>query len=699
MSSPILVTKLFIPTTRPELVPRPRLIEQLNEGIHRKLTIISAPAGFGKTTLVTEWLDNIQAGDPKANLSQNKISWLSLDEGDNDPKRFLTYFIAALNQIEGTPVNIGAESLDMLQTPQLPSVDVILTPLINEIAGLSGRIVFILDDCHLIETQSIHDALIFLLDNLPPQMHLVIATREDPLLPLSRLRAQGQLTELRAADLRFTTAEAAKFLNQVMGLGLTEADIAALESRTEGWIAGLQLAAISLQGQTDTSRLIQTFTGSNRLILDYLMDEVLNQQPENIQEFLLQTSILKRLNGPLCHAVTGQGNSQTILEIIDRANLFIVPLDNERNWYRYHHLFAELLQQRLRIKSPDLIKDLHSKAVIWYEANGFLSEAIQHAFAGDDIQTAVRLIEKGSLDALERSDFGFILKAVEHIPDAVLESSPWLFVYHSWALLLTGHIAIAAPRLEHTDWLLESFSDTDEAQIKKMRGYIAGLNVQLTAWQRDYVNIRSYYDQAKIYLPDHHWIRGYCAMMMGVRCWDSGNLAAAVAFFKEADEVGAASGNKRVAVTSAIYLGHALELEGHLQQAAQVFQNAFQFAEQGNRQLPVACYLHIDLARVLYELNEVDLANQHLAKGIRQSQLLADDRIEDIAHGLMTRVNLAAGNFEQAANSIRAGKKFFPSPGITYDMRGGEYPEVRYWLKQKKYQEIEHWLEESFGDG
>jgi len=713
MSSPILVTKLFIPATRPELVPRPRLLELINEellqnqGFGRKLSLISAPAGFGKTTLVTDWLQTI--GEEES--TPINVAWLSLDEADNDPVRFVTYFIAALNQIDAVGVTFGAESLILLQSPQPLPAEVILTSLINEIAGVTGmaspdKIILVLDDYHLIDTPPIQEIISFLLENQPPQLHLVIVSREDPLLPISRLRARGQLTEIRAADLRFTTSEAAEFLNQVMGLSLSDEDVIALESRTEGWIAGLQLAALSMQGRDDATTFIQSFTGSHRLVLDYLIEEVLNQQPEDVQNFLLQTAILDQLTGPLCHVVRfGSAkpsgiseeviNGQATLENLDHANLFIVPLDNERLWYRYHHLFAELLEQRLRLKYPDLIHVLHARAVTWYEANGFLSQAIQHAFAGDDVQTAVRLIEKGALDALERSDFGFILNAVERIPETVLKRSPWLFVYLSWALFLTGHIDIAAERFKNTDWLLESLSSDDEVQVRKMNGYIAGLKVQLTAWQRDYVNIESYNDQAKTYLPDHHWIRGYCAMMMGVRYWDAGDLTAAIKSFKEAAAVGTASRNRRVAVTGAIYLGHALELEGHLQQAVQVFQDAFQFTKQDGRELPVACYLHIDLARILFERNDLELAKQHLTKGIQQSQLLADDRIEDIAHGLLTRVYLATEDFENAETSIRNAQKFVPSQGIVYDMRGGEYPEVRLWLKQNNFHEIKRWLEEN----
>ena len=332
MPAPLLLTKLFVPRPRANIVLRPRLVERLSGVMQNKLTLISAPAGFGKTTLVSEWL---------ANCGQ-KIAWLSLDEGDNDPARFLTYLVAALQTIEA---KIGKAVLGILESPQPPPTESILIVLLNEIATFPENFVLVLDDYHLIDSKLVDNTIAFLLEHLPPQMHLVITTREDPHLPMTRLRARGQLTELRAADLRFTHAEVTDFLNRMMGLNLSAEDITALETRTEGWIAGLQLAAISLlamQGNQDTASFIQSFTGSHHFVLDYLMEEVLQQQSEEVQTFLLRTSILDRMCGPLCDAVLGSpsASGQETLEYLEHANLFIVPLDNERRWYRYHHLFG-----------------------------------------------------------------------------------------------------------------------------------------------------------------------------------------------------------------------------------------------------------------------------------------------------------------------------------------------------------------------
>ncbi|MGD8244691.1 MAG: NACHT domain-containing protein, partial [Anaerolineae bacterium] len=423
MTTPLLKTKLHIPPIRPELVPRPRLIEQLNaglprqsgvgatQGFARKLTLISAPAGFGKTTLVSSWLHHLR--DEPTHVPV-QAAWLSLDEADNDLARFLTYLIAALQTVETA---IGKGTVSALQSPQPPPAETVLTSLINEVATFPDRIVLVLDDYHLIEAQPIQEALTFLLQHLPPQMHLVIATRDDPRLPLARLRARGQLAEVRAADLRFTSSEAAEFLNRVMGLDLSAKEIAALEARTEGWIAGLQLAAISMRGREDTASLIQSFTGSHRFVLDYLVEEVLQLQSARVQTFLLQTAILDRLSGPLCDAVrfgfaetpcssegtavrlsgaespTSQDNGQSILEMLDRANLFIVSLDDERRWYRYHHLFADLLRKRLHLTQPERLPILHRRASEWYEQERFVNEAIEHALRGGHFERAADLIE------------------------------------------------------------------------------------------------------------------------------------------------------------------------------------------------------------------------------------------------------------------------------------------------------------------
>jgi LuxR family maltose regulon positive regulatory protein len=428
---------------RPKVVPRSRLIERLNEGLHRKLTLIATPAGFGKTTLLSTWVASCD----------RRVAWLSLDTGDNDPTRFLTYFVAALQSIAA---DIGSGVLGVLQSPQPPPTESLLTALLNEIAGIPEHFVLVLDDYHVIDAKPVDDALTFLLEHLPPQMHLVISTREDPQLPLARLRVRDQMTELRDTDLRFTPAEAAVFLKEVMALNLSTKEIDALEARTEGWIAGLQLAALSLYGHQDATSFITSFTGSSRFIIDYLAEEVLERQPEEVRAFLLRTSILERMCAPLCDAVLNDTSeaaalagspqsisSQAMLEKLERSNLFVVPLDDERRWYRYHHLFADLLQRRLHqgTASPtrDGVAELHRRASQWYEDKSLEIEAFEHAVAANDVERAERLIEGDGVPLHFRGAGASVLRWLESLPAAVLNARPSLWVTYASALFFVRH--------------------------------------------------------------------------------------------------------------------------------------------------------------------------------------------------------------------------------------------------------------------
>src|SRR5436305_8216137 len=410
MPTPILATKLYLPRLRPNVVIRPRLIERLNQGLHRKLTLIAAPAGFGKTTLVSAWVEGIER--PRA-----RTAWLSLDEGDNDPARFLAYLVAALQTIAAT---IGEGVLGVLQSPQPPPPEAIFTALLNEITTLPDHFVLVLDDYHLIDAKAVDTALSYLVEHLPPQMHLVIATREDPQLPLARLRARSHLTEVRAADLRFTASEAAAFLNQVMGLSLSAADIARLSDHTEGWLAGLQLAALSMQGHHDVAAFIRAFAGDHRYIVDYLVEEVLQRQPAPVRSFLLQTSILDRL-GPLCDAVTGQEEGNARLEALERGNFFVVALDDKRHWYRYHHLFAEVLSAHLRAEQPDQVSTLHRRASEWYQRHGSVTDAIRHALAAADFARAADLVEMAVPTMLRSRQEATVLSWLKALPDELVQ--------------------------------------------------------------------------------------------------------------------------------------------------------------------------------------------------------------------------------------------------------------------------------------
>ncbi len=461
--SAILATKLYVPPPRSNAVRRPRLVALLDDGLECNLILVSAAAGFGKTSLLSEWAAG--CGRP--------VAWLALDEGDADLTRFLAYLVAALQTIAP---DVGKGVLGVIQSPQPPPVEVILTALLNEVAAIPRAFVLVLDDYHLADARPVDDALSFLLKHLPPQMRVVVATREDPALPLARLRARGQLAEVRAADLRFTLAEAAEFLNAAMGLSIAPQDIAVLEARTEGWVAGLQLAALSMQGQGDTAGFIKAFTGSHHFVLDYLMEEVLDRQPPSIQAFLLRTSILPRMCGPLCDAVlhedkgqdTGTragpplpagSSGQATLEYLERANLFVIPLDGERRWFRYHHLFGDLLRQRL-LHSATAARgaaagsasggaaELHIRASGWFEEHGLEVEAFQHAVAAGDVARAERLAEGRGMPLLFRGAVAPVLNWLAALPTAVLDARPGLWVMYASAQIFAGQLAGVEQKLQ-----------------------------------------------------------------------------------------------------------------------------------------------------------------------------------------------------------------------------------------------------------
>jgi LuxR family maltose regulon positive regulatory protein len=646
MTTPLLTTKLYIPPVRPELVSRPRLIERLNTGLHRKLALISAPAGFGKTTLVIQWLE--RAPYPSA--------WLSLDESDNAPTRFLVYFIAALQTIK---TDIGKGVLSALQSPQPPPAKAILTSLLNEITAIPDRIVLVLDDFHLIDAQSIYETLTFLLQHLPPRMHLVIATREDPLLPLARLRARGQLTELRVTDLRFTSSEAAEFLNQVMGLNLSAEDIAALETRTEGWIAGLQLAAISMQGRKDVTGFIQAFTGSHRFVLDYLVEEVLQQQSENVQTFLLQTAILDRLTGSLCDALTGQDNGQATLEMLERANLFIVPLDDERRWYRYHHLFADLLRQRLRQSAASStgdegrgVAEYHIRASEWYEENGLEVEAFHHAAAANDVERAERLMEGDGMPLPFRGAVIPVLNWLKSLPTTVLDARPLLWVTYASTSLGAGQQTGVEQKLQAAETALAASAALGVEMNDKTQdliGRIAATRATLAVGQNQVETIIAQSRRALEYLhPDNLAFRTSTTWKLGYAYQIQGDRAAASQAYTEAMSIGQASGNILFTVSAIIGLGSLQEAENQLYLAAESYRRALHLF--GDQPLPaLACAAHLGLARIFYEWNDLDAAQQHRQQSIQLVRQTESNDIFAACEVFLARLKLAEGDVVGAA--------------------------------------------------
>src|SRR6266700_3398746 len=464
-SNPLLTTKLHPPRPRARLVPRSQLVERLQQGVGGALTLLSAPAGFGKTTLLAQWRASTRA----------PVAWLSLEPEDNELTRFLTYLIAALQTLDP---HLGAPALALLRPPQPTERETVLTVLANDLLRWQGEdFALVLDDYHVVEAPAIHQALTSLVEHLPPQMHLIIVTRADPPLPLARLRARGQLSELRAAELRFRAAEAGIFLEEVMGLHLAQEDVATLQAHTEGWIAGLQLAALSLQGRANASDVLSAFSGSHRFVLDYLSEEVLSRQPTAVQTFLLHTSILERLSGALCDAVIGQEGSQAMLEALDRANLFVVALDEERGWYRYHHLFAEVLKSRLQLGEVSLVAELHRRASAWYEQHEMVAEAIQHALAAPDLERATHLIEHHGISFALRGEVHTMLGWLNALPDAVVRRHARLGLYSAVMLLFTNQVQAAETRLHEIEQGLQVTVPTDQEGV--IRGQIALVRANL----------------------------------------------------------------------------------------------------------------------------------------------------------------------------------------------------------------------------
>jgi len=678
----ILTTKLYFPAPRENVVFRPHLIERLNEGLHRKLTLVSGPAGFGKTTLLVEWV---------ASHSQ-PTAWLTLDEGDNDPARFWTHFIAALQTLVS---NIGAGEMSALQSPQLPSIESILTSLLNEIATLPDNFILVLDDYHLTDSKTIDDALTFLIERLPTHMHLIIATREDPNLPLARLRARDQLTELRVKDLRFTESEAAEFLNRAMGLHLTSEDIGALETRTEGWIAGLQLAALSMQGLQDTAGFIQSFTGSHHFVLDYLLEEVLHKQSETIQKFLMQTSILERICAQLCDTVllNSSINGQEILEYLERANLFINSLDNERRWYCYHHLFSEILRNRLTRVHPDQVAELHRRASDWYASNNFPFEAITHALAIQDWSRAAEAIERYADELPLHGERNARLDWLESFPPQVLLDRPGLGLVYAWALFMSNQLDNAEQQLDR----LTPFVQTTPSLLGEH--YV--IRVIIAARRNDMPAVIQLAQQALSRVPSGEASpRSRILVTLGVAYEEtSGDILSAKYAFREAYELSKASpspsavGNAPLPLIALAYLDDYEWLEGNLRIASRNYEQAIKLAEKWGGQSSLAlCFVQQGLAGLLYEWNDLDGAANALQECYRIGELWKSPRLLVPAYGLSAMIMQAHGQAEEAQALIRHAEQItreMYTPPV--DMGTLAFYQISLWIAQNDFQAIAKW--------
>jgi LuxR family transcriptional regulator, maltose regulon positive regulatory protein len=680
MSTPLLATKLYRPPPRPNVIRRPRLLERLRAGLHRKLTLISASAGFGKTTLISDWL---------ADCSRPAV-WLSLDDGDADPIRFLGYLVAAIQTL--VP-DTGAGVMAALYSPQPPPTEVLLTALVNDLARISEPFLLVLDDYHSCAGPAVDQALTFVLEHLPAHLHLVLATREDPHLPLARLRAQDQLSELRAVDLRFTPDEAAGFLHQVMGLSLSAEEVAALESRTEGWIAGLQLAGLSLQGQPDVARFIASFSGSHRFVLDYLAEEVLQQQPERIQTFLLQTSILERLCGPLCETVLQDpaGSGQATLEELEHANLFVIPLDNERGWYRYHHLFAELLRQRLqqslaaRPAAPagaggQSESELHLRASGWFEEHGLGLEAFQHAAAAQDIDRAARLLDGRGIPLHYRGAVTSVLDWLGSLPRTELESRPALLVRYASLLLVNGHTTGVDDKLAVAEVALQS-AELDDA-TRNLIGHIAAARatVALTRYQVDSMLEQSrraleYLSPRNLFLrANAYWTMGYAYLLQGERAECRRALSEAISLSRTSRDV-------FTTLLATIGLGNVQEADNQLHQAAETYRHAQEIA--GEQPSQIVYEAHLGLARIAYEWNDLDAAEQLGQQSLflaRQYERIIDRWV--LCEVFLARVKLARGDLAGAAHLLAQTLQAARQEQFVFRLPDIAAAQVVTWLRQ-----------------
>ena len=700
MPAPLLETKLYLPTSPRGLVLRPRLTERLDRGATSKVMLVSAPAGFGKTTLLAEWL----AAGPGAPTDERSAAWLSLDPGDSDPVSFWTYVIAALRTVAP---EVGTSALALLQEGQPPPIETVLTTLVNDLGAVANDIVLVLDDYHVIDARAVQDGMAFLLDHLPPQLHLVIASRADPALPLARLRVRGELVETRAADLRFTPDEAAAYLNDRMGLQLTASDVAALDERTEGWIAALQLAALSMQGRDDAAGFIAGFAGDDRYVVDYLVEEVLQRQPDHVQAFLLQTSILDRISGPLCDAVTGRGDGKAMLERLDRGNLFLVPLDDRRRWYRYHHLFADVLKVRLLDEQPALVPDLHRRASGWYEQNSERSEAIRHAMAGDDFERAADLVELGISATQQARQEATLRHWLEALPDELIRVRPVLSNAYAGALMATGEVEGVEPRLRDAERWLNPANEgpgssdnqpvvVDEEAFRSLPGGIAIHRAGQALLLGDVSGTMAHGRRALgLVHEDDHVAQGAAAALIGLAAWASGDLEAAHGAYTDCTERMRRAGHISDVLGCAIALADIRIVQGRLGDAMRTYEHALQLAPE--REGPVlrgTADMYVGMSVIHRERNDVPAARQLL---LRSQELGEHSGLPQNRYRwrvTMARVREAEGDLGGAVDLLDEAERVFttdfspkvrPVPAMTARVRvvQGAMSEALGWVRER----------------
>jgi LuxR family maltose regulon positive regulatory protein len=713
MTAPLLTTKLYIPPPRPSLVARPRLLEQLNGGLHlgRKLTLVSAPAGFGKSTLLSAWVARCE----------RPVAWISLDKGDNEPQRFLAYLVAALQTIPdldeagvGRSVLASLQPTDLAGTAPVPPLEPLLAALINELAASdAGAFLLVLDDFHLIEDRTVHEVLTFLLDHLPPPprgMHLVLAGRADPPWPLARLRARGEVTEIRTDDLRFTTEEALTFLNHVSALGLSPEDVAMLRERTEGWIAGLQMAALAMQGTLsqqskahggDAATFIKAFSGTHRFILDYLMEEVLSQQRPVIQEFLLQTSILERMTGPLCEAVCTslpQASGQAVLEELEQANLFLIPLDHERQWYRYHRLFADLLNSSLRQnRSAEQIRELHRRAGQWHQEQGLLEEAVKHTLAAQDFELAVSMLEQNLLAMLYQSGAPTFLGWIQQLPESLIHQHPWIDIYRAWTLAHTS-------QLDRTEALLQDV----EKRVRPGQPESSDLLGSIAAIRAYMANLQGQLDQAlqlahlanDQLFEDNLRVRASVAYTLADTSFARDDMDGASQAWSDMIELGTRANRPLLTLPAMCNLALVRKVQGRLHEANDLYDTVHQrMLEQDALDSRVRMSYEMGLGDLLYEWNDLQAAHDHAMVGLDYCQRFGVYITHLVlGHLLLMRVLQAQGEPERALEALGQAEAIVRASRIQQGaMIQFKAWRVRQWLAVGDLAAASRWADESGG--
>ena len=647
----LLNTKLFVPSLRTNRVERPRLFDRMNSGLDKALILVSAPAGYGKTTLVSSWLQEIKIPS----------TWISLDESDNDPIRFLQYILSALH-IVFPPLH--ADLLGVLQGAQPTTFEPLLNIIINEIAGRDTPFVLVLDDFHTIRAQPVLDMIAYLLGHIPPQMHLPLLSRTDPPLQFSHMRATNQMVDIRAEHLRFTRDEIASFLNEVSGLKLSFEEISAMEARTEGWIAGLQLAAVSMKGIDDVHNFVTAFTGSHYYIMGYLTEEVLKRQPERIRLFLLQTSILGGMCAQLCEAVVDsvaieETNGQMMLDELERMNLFLIPLDDERRWFRYHQLFAEVLSRHLEDSYPQLPAELHRRASQWYEQNKLIPEAIQHSLTAGELDRAIRLIEQNGVLLLIRGEVITLLQWIQSI-EPYARTHPWIYIFKAWAFALTGNLDRVNGMLQIAEELISALEETPEVKI--MKGTIAAARAHQANVLGEAILAADFARQALEFLPDidlvSRSLRTVATSLLGDASSMSGYLEEARQAYLEAAAIGQAAGDINLTIVLNSNLANILVEQGSLRQAARIYSETLQLATRPDGQKAIITgRVYVELSQIYYEWNRLSEAIQFVHQSLALCKQWGNIDLQAVSYIMLARLEHIMRHPDGAQEAIQAAEQ------------------------------------------